>query len=170
VKSSLASAAVVVLALAAAGCGGGSAPPSSAQGAAQQLLRQSDLARYPAGSPARAILEWWRSAQFADAEGYRAAFAPPLRSAVAKDPRAADALNYFAGAIRDARPKILSVSAAKGRATVYTLIEYRQPIGTTRYITSTVPRAFTLERIASRWLLTDDAFVQTTLPAVLRRR
>jgi hypothetical protein len=159
-----------VLAAAVAGCGGGGqAAPVSPEGAAQQLLAQRDLARYPPGTPARALFEWWRSAQFADALGYRTALAPLLRAKFDAQPRRLDALNYFAGAIRNARPKITNVNAAGGLATVYTLVEFRQPVGTSRFITSSVPRAFEFARVGRKWALADDSFVQATLPATLRR-
>src|SRR6476660_7927547 len=68
------------LALALAGCGGGgTASPASAQSAAQQLLEQRDVARYASGTPARALLDWWRSTQFADTPAYRESFVPALR-------------------------------------------------------------------------------------------
>jgi hypothetical protein len=155
---------------AASGCGGGgSAPPGSAQGAAQQLLGQKDVARYPTGSPARTLFEWWRSAQFADPSGYRDSFVPAVRTELVADKHALDALGYFSGAIRDARPRVLGVVARNDRATIYAMVEYHQPVGTKRYITSTVPRAFTLRRMSGRWLLDNDAFVQSTLPGSLRR-
>jgi hypothetical protein len=162
---------VLALAVLPSGCGGGgNAAPASPVDAAQQLLGPRDVARYLAGTPERALLDWWRSAQFADFSGYRSSFVPEVRAELDADGRAADALSYFSGSIRSARPRVLSVRASGGSATIYVLIVYHQPVGTRRFITSTVPRAFTLRRLAGRWLLADDVFVQTTLPVFLRRR
>jgi hypothetical protein len=94
---------------------------------------------------------------------------PAVRDELHADSRSADALNYFSGSIRNARPRVLNVVERAGTATAYVMIEYHQPVGTKRYVTSTTPRAFSLRRISGRWLLTDDVFVQTTLPANLRR-
>jgi hypothetical protein len=155
-------------ALALAGCGDGGVAGPSTPRAAEQLLTGRDVARYAPDSPARAVLAWWRAAQFASAPEFEAAYADEPRRRIERDPHAREALLHFAGAIRLARPRVLSVSRRGTLATVYTRIEYRQPIGARRYVALSVPRAFVL--VDDRgWRLVDDDFVQDALPPALRR-
>lgn len=159
----------VLAVLTLAGCGDGGVAGPSTPRAAEQLLTGRDVARYAPDSPAYAVLAWWRAAQFASAPDFAESFADTPRRRISSDPRAREAVLHFAAAIRFARPRILSISRRGERATVYTRIEYRQPIGTTRYIAISVPRAFVL--VDERgWRLVDDDFVQETLPAALKRR
>jgi hypothetical protein len=143
--------------------------PATLPGAAEQLLTQAEVDRYPVGSPAHAVLAWWRNAQFANLTGFRDAYSRPLRARLETSPLTAQSLAFFSGTIRDARPRIQEVTVSDATAVVTTLIEYREPVGTTRYITSTLPRAFTLIREDGKWRLTDDLFVQTSVPPAFRR-
>ena len=62
---------LVAAALVATACGaGGAAPPATTRGPAEQLITQADLDRVPEGSPPRALLAWWRNAQFANLTAY----------------------------------------------------------------------------------------------------
>jgi hypothetical protein len=164
---------VLLLALAAlpalAGCGSGSAQPVSLPGATQQLLSQTDVNAQPPGSPERAFLAWWRDVQYANLAQFKLELVPALRDSFAPRGKMPDAINYFSGALRSARPKIRDVSRTGTTAVVYAIISYRQPVGTSRYVTTTVPRAFTFTKIGGRWLLADDSFAQATLPPSLKR-
>ena len=155
--------ACTALALAAAGCGAGSEVPQAIPGASEQLLTAAAVARYSADSPEHALLAWWRIAQFDDGLAFRAALAPPLRSRFESDPGFGDDLNFFAGSIRNAAPKVVNTEIDGDRARVFTIITYRSPVGTTRFVTYSRPQAFELVRWRKRWLLADDSFVQSTL-------
>jgi len=156
--------ACAALALVAAGCGAGSLPQQEIPGASEQLLTPAAVARYPATSPQRALLAWWRNAQFADRPAFLAAFAPSLRSRFEHSPRFGEQFDYFSNGIRNAAPRILSTEIQSGRARVFTRIEYHNPIGAARFVTSSRPQAFEFIRDASAgWLIADDTFVRSTL-------
>jgi len=162
----------VAFAAVAAGCGdgeNGNAAPQSLPGAADQILTQSDVDRYPAASPQHALLQWWRDVQYANLTGYFDAFDPSIRQKLQQDSKARAALEYVSGSVRTARPAIASVRRRGPTATVYTAIKYRTPIGTRRFVTTSRPQAFVLVQRGGDWLLQNDSFVQSVLPVRLRR-
>ena|SRR5215210_4566711 len=159
-----------LLVLGTAACGdGGKAAPRGLPGAAEQLLTQSDVDRYPRPTPQHAVLQWWRDAQYSNVTGFVNAFQPSVRAKLRADSKTAAALEYFSSSIRTARPAIANVGIDDATATVYTEVKYRTPIGTSRYVTTSRPQAFVLVRRAARWLLQNDSFFQTGLPVRLRR-
>ncbi len=148
----------------ATGCGAGSLPQQEIPGASEQLLTPEAVARYPAASPQRALLAWWRNAQFADRPAFLAAFVPSLRSRFELSPHFGEQFDYFSNGIRNAAPRILSTEIQNGRARVFTRIEYHNPIGAARFVTSSRPQAFEFIRDSSAgWLIADDTFVRSTL-------
>lgn len=152
--------AVVVTALLLAGCGGGEdPPPPGSPSAAEFLITPAAVNAEPAGSPQRALLSWWRSIQYNDFEGYLAALAAPLRSQRQGDPRAQRDLTLVAGELIRSQPKISDVEEESSTATVFTRIETRQPIGATRFTTTSNPQGFTLVREGGEWKIADDYFV-----------
>ena len=156
--------------LASTACGGGGkASPTDLLGASEQLLSEADVNRYPRGSPSHALLAWWRTTQFANLPAYLDSFDEVMQQVLGASPKTAEAVAYFAGAIRTARPAIIDVDSTGSRATVYTKIVYRQPVGTTTFITTTVPRAFNFVHEGGEWRLVDDVFVHLSLPVLLRR-
>jgi hypothetical protein len=161
---------VVVLALASGCGGGGKAAPQAAPGPAQQILTREDVNKYARDTPEYAFLNWWRDAQYANLRGYLDAFPKPVRKQIEDDPRTPRALGQFSGFISVARPVIGDTRRRAGTATIYVEIKYRTPIGAKRFVTTTRPQAFVLVRERGEWLLADDAFVQASLPANLRRR
>lgn len=161
---------LVLLPSVAVGCGGGgNSAPRSLPGPAEQLLTENDVQTYPEGTAAHALLRWWRSAQYANLATFLNSFERSLRAELEASPQTEDALVYFAGALRTARPRIVGAQRDGARATVYTRIVYRQPVGTTRFIVNEVPRAFEFVLQNGSWRLSDDLLFQTTLPMELRR-
>ncbi|MEN3340789.1 MAG: hypothetical protein V7644_193 [Actinomycetota bacterium] len=161
---------VPLLVLAAGGCGNGTQKPQALPGAAQQPLTRTDVDRYPAGTPQRALLHWWRDAQYVNLAGYLDDFQPAFRRVLRQDRKTLRGLAWFAGSIRPARPTIQNIEVRGNTATIYTRVAYRTPVGLSRFVTSTAPQAFVLVRRRGRWLLHDDNFVQSTLPPQLQRR
>jgi hypothetical protein len=155
--------ACAALALVSAGCGSHSLPPQQIPGVSEQLVTPAALARYPASSPQHALLDWWRSAQFADPVAFLAAFTPPVRSRLAHRPAFGEELDYFAGSIRNAAPRILTTEIDGSRARIFTKIAYRTPIGTMHFVIYSRPQAFELVRHGDRWLLADDTLVASAL-------
>jgi len=166
-------------------CGGaGKSPRRSVPGAAEQLLTPADVNRYPEGSPERALLAWWRAAQYDNLTRYLESFDAPMRAVLRRSPKAELALSYFSNAIRTARPKILDVDHAPitgeqgpagrrnsgERVTVYTKIEFRRPVGVANFVVTDIPRAFEMINHSGRWLLLDDGFVQQTVIDAFRRK
>jgi hypothetical protein len=157
---------VAGLIAAASGCGGGGlAKPAALPGPSEQLLTQKDVDRYAKGTPARAFTLWWRNAQYANQTAFVQSFAAPLRQKFEAAPeRTQQALSSFSGAIRTSRPVIENVTRGGGKATVYVLINKRHPVGATRFITTTLPRAFTMLLEDGMWRLRDDLLVQENIP------
>src|SRR5438128_12669374 len=102
-------AAALVL-LAAAGCGGsGGLPAQQYPGAAEQLVTKTDIAKFPRGSPANVLFKWWRSSQYLDRQGFLESFDAATRRRLAGEPDFATKLEFFAGALRIAKPEIVGV-------------------------------------------------------------
>jgi len=160
---------VLVLALAAGCGGGGKAAPQAAPGPAQQILTKDDVSKYARDTPEYAFLNWWRDTQYANLRGYLDAFPQPLRKQIEDDPRTPRALALFSGSLSVARPVIADTARRRGTATIYAEIKYRTPVGAKRFLTTTRPQAFVLVREKGEWFLADDSFVQSSLPANLRR-
>ena len=159
-KTALAGLAIVV-ALVGVGCGdGGDPPPPGTASAAEYLVKPADVSQQPAGSPQQSLLRWWMSIQYNDFDGYLASLAAPLRQRREADGAAATDLALASGELVRAQPKITSTTVKDGTATLYTRIESRQPVGATRFTTSSTPQAFTLVREGGEWKVADDFFVE----------
>jgi hypothetical protein len=161
---------LAVAAVLVGGCGSGSKLPQQLPGRAEQLLTQMDVNRYPRGSPQRALLSWWRAMQFADQSNYVDSYVLPVRRLLQADPRMPQVLAALSGQLRTVRPLVRGAELRANRATIYTKVAYRTPVGSQRYVTSLVPKAFTLVLRQGRWRLVDDGFVQSSLPPLLRRK
>ena len=144
-----------------AGCGGGDdAPPPGTPSAAEYLLEPSDLAKAPKGSPQEALLIWWRSIQYNDYDGYLDSLAAPLRRQREADKQLRDGLTLVSGESIRSQPKVVNVQRSGDRATVFTRIETRTPVGSTRFTTSSYPQAFSLVQEGQDWKIADDFYVE----------
>jgi hypothetical protein len=132
-------------------------------------LTRSDVNKYGKDTPEYAFLNWWRDAQYANLRGYLDAFPKPLRKQIEQDPRTPRALSLFSGGLSVARPTIVDTARRGQTSTIYVEIKYRTPVGAKRFVTTTRPQAFVLVREGGEWFLADDGFVQSSLPANLRR-
>lgn len=160
-KTALAGVAIAAV-LAIAGCGGGGdPPPPGTAAAAEYLLTPADLHRQPAGSPEEALMRWWMSIQYNDFDGYLNELAAPLRAQRAADKTARADLALASGELIRSQPKVTDSQEKKGTATLYTRIESRQPVGATRFTTSSTPQAFTLTHENGQWKIADDFFVES---------
>jgi hypothetical protein len=151
----------------ASGCGGsGTLAPQAYPAAAEQLVSATDLRRLDETSPAYALMIWWRDTQFNDRVGYLSHLTRAIRLRL--DQSQVDRqLPILAAGIRTAKPRILSTDFAAGDAVVYTEIVFRQPIGATRYVTTTRPQAFHLARVGGTWRLSDTSFADSMTAAAL---
>lgn len=151
---------VVAVALVAAGCGeGGDPPPPGTPSAAEFLLTPADIRRQPADSPQAALMEWWRGIQYNDFEGYTGALVAPLRAQREASDEARRDLTLASGELIHSQPEIGDVKESGDETTIYTRIETRQPVGATRFTTSSSPQAFTLVREGGQWRIADDFYV-----------
>jgi hypothetical protein len=158
---------VFLLAALIAGCGGGAdPPPPGSASAAENLIKPSEIREQPAGSPQAAFLSWWMSVQYNDLQGYTAALAEPLRKRREEEGTPRRDLPLVSGDLSRSKPKIVSVRHSGGSATIFTRVETRQPVGATRFTTSSYPQAFTLVRQAGRWKVANDYFIQGRAAAV----
>jgi hypothetical protein len=170
-RAAISAAALVILALPAAGCGGGgSAPAAQLPGPALQILSRSDVAKYAAGTPQRALLQWWRDVQYSNLTGYLNAFQPSVRQGLAASANTGAGLRWFSGAVQTVRPSIVDTEQHGSRVVIYTNLDTRTPVGARHYVTSTRAQAFAFVKKAGVWKLADDSFVQSSLPANLQTK
>lgn len=150
----------VAAVLAVAGCGdGGDPPPPGTPSAAEYLLTPAAVRKQSEGSPQAALLEWWRSIQYNDFEGYADLLVAPLRAQRQASERARRDLTLASGELIRSQPKIDDAEEEQDQATIFTRIETRQPVGATRFTTSSSPQAFTLVREDGQWKIADDFYV-----------
>jgi hypothetical protein len=167
-RSATALAAASLCATLASGCGGSATLTAQEYpAAAEQLVSASDLGRIDPASPGYAVMAWWRDAQFSDAAGYLSHLTRRVRLRLSTEELERE-LPILAGGIRTAKPRILSAELVGDSATVYTEIVFRQPIGASRYVTTTRPQAFRLVRARGRWRLSDTFFADSITAAALR--
>jgi hypothetical protein len=134
--------------------------------AAEQLVSRADLGRFDPTSPTYVLLDWWRDAQYSDLSGYVGYLTRRTRAMLDRADLELQ-LPILAGGIRTAKPRILTVEIVGNRATVYTKVVFRQPIGATRYVTTTRPQAFHLVRAGDVWRMADTYFADSITAAAL---
>jgi hypothetical protein len=145
-----------------AACGGsGSTTVVESPGAAEQLVTREEIESLPEGSPERTLLTWWRHAQFAELTGYLSYFAEDVREELEDSESIRKQLPRFASSITLAKPEILEVERDGDRATIFTIVHFRVPVGLTRFISTKRPQGFALVRENGEWRFLDDLFVET---------
>lgn len=151
--------ALAVALIAVTGCGGGDPPPPGTPSAADNLLTLAKVHQQPQGSAEEALLQWWMDIQYNDLNGYLGGLAAPLRHQSEADPRTRHNLLLVSGDSIRSQPKFEDSRRSGGTATLYTQIQTRQPVGASRFTTSSTPQAFTLVRENGQWKIADDAYV-----------
>jgi hypothetical protein len=137
------------------GCGfGGDEPTERVQ--QPTLLRAADVNRHAAGSPARALLEWWRAMQFDNATAAAGYYAASLRL----EPEQIDRQLVLSRTAFNGRPRVIQVDERDDRATVLVLFEQRiaNPNGRVDVVRS--PRGFNLVRENGEWKIADNLYVE----------
>jgi hypothetical protein len=142
-----------------AGCGGGDPPPPGTPSAAEDLLSLAEVRQLPKGSPEQALLGWWMHIQYNDLTGYLDGLAAPLRRAREAEPKTKRDLVLVSGESLRSKPKVLELQREDGQTTLFTRVETRQPVGASRFTTSSTPQAFTLIREGGEWKIADDSYV-----------
>jgi hypothetical protein len=143
---------LVLVAVTAVGCDSDLAPAVRKSGPA--LVTRAQLERYPAGAPARQVLEWWRALQFLDpalARGYYARGSRPSEAQLASE------LSIGAEALGTAlRPQIADVQRRRFERTVFVVLTKRKRTPNGRVDLEHSPYAFTLVLEDGRWKLADN--------------
>ena len=152
-------AATLVAILFVAGCGGEDPPPPGTPSAAENLLSIAAVKKQPQDSPEEALLRWWMHIQYNDLSGYLNDLAAPLKRAREADGRTRSDLLLVSGESIRSQPKFGDSQRENGAMTLYTRIETRQPVGASRFTTSSSPQAFTLVREGGQWKVADDSYV-----------
>jgi hypothetical protein len=142
--------------LSCAGCGGfggDEAPPERVTGPA--LLTDKQIERQPAGSPQRAVFEWWRGLQFKNAVEAAPYFSSSLHMTPTK-------LTKYLPAVESAftyRPRLIDVQESGDTAIVRLLLEKttRNPNG--RLDREQKAQAFNLVRQGGSWKLSDNLYL-----------
>jgi hypothetical protein len=158
---------VVALASLIGGCGGGAdPPPPGTASAAENLVEPTEIRDQPSGSPQFAFLNWWMSIQYNDLQGYTDGLAEPLRKEREEEGAPKRDLPLVSGDLSRSKPEIISVRHHGDSTTIFTRVETRQPVGATRFTTSSYPQAFTLVRQGGEWKIASDYFIQGRAAAV----
>lgn len=115
-----------------------------------------ELAQYPADSPQRAVLEWYRAIQL----GNVSAAATYYVGAARVTPTRVDRFRRSAFFSVFQPPRILSAWHRHGSTTVFTSLEARWSAPDGRSYSFTLPQGFELHRLGSAWKLGDDHFLR----------
>jgi hypothetical protein len=158
VRRKLLGVATVVALLFITGCGGGDPPPPGTPSAAENLLTLAKVHEQPQGSPEEALLQWWMHIQYNDLHGYLSDMAAPLRRQREAEGRARRDLLLVSGDSLRSQPRFEESQRDAGVVTLYTRVETRQPVGASRFTTSSSPQAFTLIREGGQWVIADDSY------------
>jgi hypothetical protein len=142
-----------------AGCGGGDPPPPGTPSASEDLLTLAAVHKQPAGSPQEALLQWWMHIQYNDLNGYLRDLAKPIRRQREAEPQTRHNLLLVSGDSLRSQPKIEESQREDGAVTIYTRVETRQPVGASRFTTSSTPQAFTLIKEGGGWKIAEDSYV-----------
>jgi hypothetical protein len=156
----------VAIGLLATRCQSGS--PAGPPTGANQLLSDADVARWPEGSPERALFSWWRDTQYDNLTGYLRFFTPEIQQRLTRRGVAGRDLSILSVQLRQARPTIVSVDASATAAVLYTTITFHQPVGTSKYRSYTLPQAFALTAEGGSWRLGDYLFVDQMITPTLQ--
>jgi hypothetical protein len=151
--------AAAVASIAVAGCGGGDPPPPGTPSAAENVLSLAAVHEQPAGSPEEALLQWWMHIQYNDLTGYLRDLAVPVRRRREGEELTRRDLLLVSGDSLRSRPKFEESQREDGATTLYTRVETRQPVGASRFTTSSTPQGFTLIREGGEWKIADDSYV-----------
>jgi hypothetical protein len=149
-----------------AGCGGGDPPPPGTPSAAENLLSLAAVHKQPARSPEEALLQWWMHIQYNDLTGYLHDLAAPIRRQRESEKQTRRNLALASGDSLRSQPKFEESQREGGDTTLYTRIETRQPVGASRFTTSSTPQAFTLIREGGEWKIADDSYVLDRADAI----
>jgi hypothetical protein len=152
-----AAAAALLAVMALGGCGAFGDDPVTERVQQNALLSKHHVERYPAGSPARAFLEWWRAIQYQNAPVAVRYYKRSLGITVRKMDRQ---LGYGPGALGlTARPLIVEVDENGDSATVLTQLEsiVDNPNGRADKVRRA--RGFNLVREDGEWKLADNLFL-----------
>jgi hypothetical protein len=155
----LGAAAILAAWLVLGGCGDANPPPPGTPSAAENLLSPTEVLRAPSGSPEQALLRWWMHIQYNDLSGYFNDLAAPLRREREGEAGTRRTLFLVSGDSLRSQPKVLDVQREDGGTTLNTRIETRQPVGASRFTTSSSPQAFSLVRQGGEWKIADDSYV-----------
>jgi hypothetical protein len=150
---------LLLLVLAVVGCGSLGGLPGRVE--QPQIVTEQDINRYPADSPVRAVLEWWRALQFKSAPLATRYYAPEadvtvkqIESALKIGP---GLLNLTDGI------RVVEVNREGREATVLVMLtkKLRHPNGRTDIVRT--PVSFDLVEQDGRWLLTDNQYMARIL-------
>ena len=165
-RKALASLAIAAV-LAVTGCGGGSKPPPpGTPSAAEFLVESPEIAKQPKGSPQEGLMVWWRAIQYNDFNGYLEALSAPLRRKLEGDRQVREELSLVAGEATHSQPQVVNVQRSGDKATVFSRVETRTPVGATRFTTSSYPQAFSLVHEGDSWKIADDFYLNSRYKAI----
>jgi hypothetical protein len=154
--------AVLGVAAVLAGCGssdpGGRVQAENAR-KALQLVGAADVARQPQGSPFRALLEWWRSAQYRDPAGALDHFSAAERQQVSHD-FATLLYRDFGPWLQRVKPKLQTVEEDGDHATLFLRLTVRDVVSpaVVRDVNEFV--AIPMVRERGQWRVADATFYE----------
>jgi hypothetical protein len=149
---------LLLAALALAGCGNLGSGEVTERVRVPSLLAKEQVDRYPEGSPARVVFEWWRALQFDNSVAASRYYDRSLRLTPAKlDRQLKEGIRALG---LDRRPRLVEVDEQGDSATVFLLLDasMRNPNG--RVDVAGTARAFNLVREDGEWRLAENTYLE----------
>ncbi|MEA2429458.1 MAG: hypothetical protein QOF37_3086 [Thermoleophilaceae bacterium] len=164
--------AALVVAAALTGCG--SSDPAAGVSAkifheSLQLIPATEIARQPPQAPFRALLEWWRLAQYRDAAGALQHFTPAARQAV-RAGFGSLIYNDFGPWLQHVRPALLRSETSGSKTTLFLELSIREVLSPTVVRNRSDYVAIPMQRVRGQWLISDPTFYQENAQRVHAQR
>jgi hypothetical protein len=146
------------------GLGSDDEVPETVKGPA--LLSKADVEAQPAGSPQRALYEWWRALQFEEAPEAAKYYAGDVRMTPAK----LDVILSLGAPTLglNARPRLVETDVNGDAATVRVLLETAEQQPNGRVDKTQTARAFDLVHEAAGWKMADNRYLGRPAARVAR--
>jgi hypothetical protein len=133
-------------------------PQATSEQARSQLVTAAQIARQPAGSPQRALLEFWREMQYRNVPLAVDYFDPRLR---VTERRLSDTISVVARhrKLGDTALAIREVDVRGKTATVRTVLTLESSPADGEFSYDELAQAFNMRRTDGRWRLADNNFL-----------
>jgi hypothetical protein len=153
--------AILTVAAALTSCAGSPDPAgpvsSKIQRESLQLISPAEIESKPQDSPNRALLEWWRLAQYRDAAGAVQLFTPVARKAV-NPGFATSVYNDFGPWLQHVKPRVLKAETNGAQTTLFLELSIREVLSPSVVRDRKEYVAIPMQRAHGKWMIADASF------------